>query len=123
MFDTSDYWVNLRYSLIVRKGRDKYSLIFTVISQGSMKATDLLVIQRLLEDYEVILEDIKDITLLTTPLYALPAGETILSLDEPAEILTWKLMYKGSQRSLDIVSLKFNIIADFIANVKMELPR
>uniref|UniRef100_A0A2U9IQ40 Uncharacterized protein n=2 Tax=Acidianus TaxID=12914 RepID=A0A2U9IQ40_9CREN len=88
-----------------------------------MKATDLLVIQRLLEDYEVILEDIKDITLLTTPLYALPAGETILSLDEPAEILTWKLMYKGSQRSLDIVSLKFNIIADFIANVKMELPR
>ena len=53
----------------------------TIVPEAKMKATDLLVTQRLLEGYEIV--DIEDIPLLATPIYAISVGESILSLDPP----------------------------------------
>ncbi|AFL66344.1 CRISPR-associated protein, MJ0385 [Desulfurococcus amylolyticus] len=113
------------YALVARQGRDKRPLLMTIVPRDRMEARDLLVLQRLLEGYEEV--NIKDIPILATPVYALSAGETLISLDSPAEVVTWKLSLTGnsqrsSQRSLDVVTLQFNTIVEFIARLKHEVP-
>lgn len=109
------------YSVVVRRDRNKFSLLMTIVPRERMRASELLVLQRLLEDYEVIEREVADIPLLALPLYTLSAGETLLALDSPSEIITWKLVFAGTQRSLDIAVLQLDRIVNFITHIKTEL--